>query len=239
MGYSTAYGVVLVLAVSAYGQTRSTSTFEVATVKVNKEGGGSGMAPSPGRLRVTNYTLRQLIEAAYHMPAGRVFGVTGWMDSERYDIDAKTPAASDFDNELLMLLPLIEERFHIRFHTETRRLRTLALVAAKGGAKLQPSKDGAQSQTSIRPTEIVGTKMSLGHLVSILSAQLNTSVTNETGLTGEYDIHLKFAREDSPAAAAGEPTIFAVLERDLGLKLEPRRGEVEVLVIDSAKKPEN
>ncbi len=218
MERSTAYWITLVLAAAAYGQTKSPPAFEVATVKVNKQGGGSGMSPSPGRLRVTNFTLRQLIEAAYHIPSGRVVGVTGWMESERYDIDAKTPAQSDFDDELIMLRPLIEERFQFRSHMESRRLLTYALVVAKSGAKLQPAKDGAPSKTFIRPTEIMGTKMSLGYLVSILSAQLSAAVANDTGLSADYDIHLKFAREDSTAAAAGEPTIFTVLERDLGLK---------------------
>ena len=83
-------------------------------------------------------------------------------------------------------------------------------------------------------TEISGIAVPFGHFVSILAAQLGYPITNQTGLSGKYDLELKYIRDDSPDV--GGPSIVAALE-DLGLKLETRRGPVEVFVIDSAARP--
>ena len=86
---------------------------------------------------------------------------------------------------------------------------------------------------NIRPTEISGVNIPFGHFVSILEAQLGYPVINETGLTGKYDLALKYVRDDS---GSDGPSVFAALA-DLGLKLEARQAPVEVFVIDSAERP--
>jgi len=210
--------------------------FEAATVKVNADANaGNGFFPAPGRLRVTGMTLEQLIQAAYHIKTGTLFGVTPWMQSDRFDIDATTSRAATFDQELTMLQPLLAERFQLRFHRETRQLRIEVLVLAKGGPKFQRSKDKeAKEQVNIRPTEICGTAVPFGHFVSILEAQLKYPITNETGLTGLFDLCLKYVRDDAPSDG---PSVFAALEEQLGLKIEGRRGPVEVMMIDLAARP--
>jgi uncharacterized protein (TIGR03435 family) len=211
--------------------------FEVATVKPHGEGAGMGMFPSPGGLRVENYTLRQMMEAALHIPTGQLIGAAGWMDSDRFDVNARTSAPATFDQELEMLASLLIERFHLRFHREPRQLRTYVLVIAKSGAKLQAAKDDGEKQRMvIRSTEISGTKVSLGYLASILGAQLKAPVANETGLDGSYDLSLKYERIDAPGSSDGDQTIFSALEA-LGLKLESRKRDVEVVMIDSAQRP--
>jgi uncharacterized protein (TIGR03435 family) len=218
-------------------------SFEVATVKPNTSGPAApnGFFPTPGRLRVLNTPLEQMIHAAFRLPEGSLAGVDGWMRSNRYDIEAKAkPAAnSTFDDDLMMLQDLLIERFHLRFHTETRQSATLALVVAKNGPKFRQSTDdgaGGKERIDIRPTEISGVNIPFGHFVSVLGAQLKRTVTNATGLSGKFDLSLKYVRDDAPDAANG-PTIFAALEDQLGLKLESRKGPVEVMVIDSAAKP--
>jgi uncharacterized protein (TIGR03435 family) len=220
----------------AYAQDVAT-VFEVASVKVNNSGpeAANGFFPTPGRLRAMNTTLQQLIQAAYHINTGRLFGTTAWMESDRFDIDAEAAGNSSFEEDLVMLRGLLADRFQLRFHREVRQINTQALVVAKGGPKIHASKDQDQKErVNIRVTEISGVAIPFGHFVSILAAQLGYPITNQTGLSGKYDLALKYIRDDSPDV--GAPSVFAALE-DLGLKLETRRSPAEVFVIDSAARP--
>jgi uncharacterized protein (TIGR03435 family) len=158
------------------------------------------------------------------------------MEDERFDVDAKAPGRSNFEQDMVMLRALLVDRFQLRFHRETRQLKTQALVLSKGGPKFQASKDQAQKeQVTIRPTEISGTGIPLGHFISILQAQLGYPIANEMGLSGNFDLTLKYVRDDTPGAEG--PSIFSALEEQLGLRLETRKGPVEVFVIDSAERP--
>jgi uncharacterized protein (TIGR03435 family) len=218
----------------------SAQSFEVATVKPNASGPNSpnGFSSTPGRLRVLNMPLEQMIHAAFHIPQGSLAGLTGWMESDRYDIEARAAANSTFDEDLTMLRALLIERFQLRFHSETRQSTTLVLVIAKNGPKFRQSKDdgaGNKERIDIRPTEISGVNIPFGHFVTILAAQLKRAIVNDTGLTGKFDLSLKYVRDDAPEAASG-PTVFAALEEQVGLRLDSRKGPVEVMVIDSAEK---
>jgi uncharacterized protein (TIGR03435 family) len=219
----------------------ASQSFEVATVKLNTSGPAApnGFTTTPGRFRVLNSPLEQMIHAAFHIPEGSLAGLSGWMRTDRYDVEAKTAANSTFDDDLAMLRGLLIERFQLRFHDETRQSTTLALVVAKSGPKFHQSNDdaaGNKERIDIRPTEISGVNIPFGHFVSVLAAQLHRTVTNDTGLSGKFDLSLKYVRDDAPEGSAG-PTVFAALEDQLGLKLESRKGLAEVMVIDSAEKP--
>jgi len=210
--------------------------FEVASVKTNNSGpeAPNGFSPTPGRLLVTNTTLRQLIQAAYHIKTGMLFGITAWMESERFDIDAKAAGKSSFDEEMVMLRALLADRFQLKFHRETRELKMQVLVVGKGGPKFQPTKDQDRKESvNIRTTGISGVAIPFGHFVTILEAQLGYPIINQTGLSGKYDLALQYVRDDSPAVDG--PSLFAALE-DLGLKLETRKAPMEVFVIDSAER---
>lgn len=203
--------------------------FEAATVKINRAGpdAPNGFFPTPGRLRVTNMPLDRLIQAAFHIKTGMLFGTTGWMESDRFDIDAKAPGKSNFEDDLVMLRALLADQFQLKFHREIRPLKMQVLVLAKGGPHFAATKDQEQKeQITIRPGEISGTAIPFGHFVTILETQLGYPILNETGLKGSFDLSLKFARDEA----------FASLE-DLGLKIESRKAPVEVFVIDSAVRP--
>ena len=150
-------------------------------------------------------------------------------------MDAKATRQSSFDEDMGMLRALLVDRFQLRFHGETRQLKMQVLVVGRSGPKFQASKDQDQKErVNIRPTEISGVNIPFGHFVSILEAQLGYPIINETGLTGKYDLALKYVRDDSPGSDG--PSVFAALA-DLGLKLEARQAPVEVFVIDSAERP--
>jgi uncharacterized protein (TIGR03435 family) len=216
----------------------SAPVFEAATIKLNRDpNAGNGYFPEPGRLRVTGATLEQMIHVAFHVQTGKLFGTSGWMQSDRFDVEGKAGTNSNFEQELVMLQSLLSDRFQLRFHQETRQLRQQVLVLAKGGPKFQASQDqNAREQVNIRPTGISGTAIPFGHFVSSLEAQLKYPLTNETGLSGKFDLSLKYVRDDTAGGTDG-PSVFAALEDQLGLKLDTRRGPAEVFVVDSAAKP--
>jgi uncharacterized protein (TIGR03435 family) len=214
-------------------------TFEVATVKRNLSGPNApnAFSPEPGRLVVTNMPLDQMLQATFHIRTGMLIGATGWMTSDRYDIEGKAPGVSKFDDQMVMLKALLIERFQLKFHTETRQLTMLYLVKGKSGPKFTPSAEGdGKEHINIRPTQISGTNIPFGHFVSILEAQLSRPIKNDTGISGDFDLSLKYVKDDAPNAAEG-PSVFAAVEEQLGLKLESRKGPAEVLVIDSAQRP--
>ena len=231
--------LLLMLTLCTASAQTAAPTFEVASVKFNRSGpdSGNGFYPLPGRLRIINMTFEQLLQAAYSLKTGTLFGLTPWMTSDRFDIDAKTPDRSTFEASLVMLRALLEDRFQLRFHRETRELKSYVLVLAKNGPKFHATPNQEQKeQIAIRPTAISGTAIPFGHFVTILAAQLKYPIANATGLSGNFDLSFKYARDDSPDPDA--PSVFAALEDQLGLKLESRKSPTEAFVIDSAAKPQ-
>ena len=84
-------------------------------------------------------------------------------------------------------------------------------------------------------------------IVKLLSQQLGRTIVDKTGLTGNYDVKLRWTPDSGPASMMGpgskptpdasEPSIFTAIQEQLGLKLESQKGPVEILVIDHAEKP--
>jgi len=119
--------------------------FEVATIKRNTSGerrvdiGG----PSPDKFQASNVWLRFLIQWAWNVKGYQIEGGPGWAGSERYDINATKDPAAGLEQTKLMLQALLEDRFQLTLHPETKESQVYELVAAKGGIKLQASKDGS------------------------------------------------------------------------------------------------
>src|SRR5580658_4310611 len=112
---------------------------EVATVKLNTGGGRGGMRVSPGRFMVTNTTLRTMIRNAYKVPDFTISGGPGWITSDRYDIEAKADGELKGDAVFMLLQTLLEDRFQLKVHRETKEGPVYVLTVAKGGSKLPPS----------------------------------------------------------------------------------------------------
>jgi uncharacterized protein (TIGR03435 family) len=155
----------------------------------------------------------------------------------------------------LMLQSLMEERFKLALHRETRMEPIYELVVAKGGPKLKESAGpDANGRFGFFCASIAGpctsTDMGIGGLVGMLSRMLGRPVSDKTGLTGKYDYTLTFTPEPAqavsgappqealPSVDSNAPSIFTALQEQLGLKLESTRGPVEVLVIDNAARPD-
>jgi uncharacterized protein (TIGR03435 family) len=217
--------------------------FEVASVKrLPPPVGGvrSSMNLSPGRLTCSNVSLSKLIIQAYDVKNFQLSG-PDWLNSEIYDIAATMPPATSTDQVLLMLQSLLAERFQLKLHRETKEVPMYALVVGKSGSKLKEGEFG-RSSTSAEPGQLTAQKIPMAKLADFLSNQLGNPVTDMTGMKGFFDFTLEWAPEARPGEAAATTdsvpgaSIFAALQEQLGLKLETRKGPVEMLVIDHVEK---
>jgi uncharacterized protein (TIGR03435 family) len=169
------------------------------------------------------------------------------------------------DKVLLALQTLLQDRFKLRMHREMKEEPVYFLTIDKSGAKLPPGdcvpvkKDfpnecwSQGSEGLIRTLDWRGVRMSdpggvaYRTLAGQLSSTVRRTIIDKTGLTGTFNVHLKWASDPAPSpsdpAAAipiadpGAPSIFDALKEQLGLKLEPGRGPAEYLVIDHAERP--
>lgn len=256
--FLTLAAVLLLLAPPAHAQTAASLTFDVVSIKQNHSGPGPTMIISPidsDRITVRNASARAIVGEAYGIRLhDLIVGVPSWADSDAYDIEAKV-AASDLPafHKLLpmqrnpMLQPLLAERFHLVAHFETRTLPAYALVVSKDGPKLKEIQPGILSNGLKDPggadttrDRITATGISAQAIAHMLQMQLGRPVVDRTGLTGNYSFTLKFAPIQSAASSDGDsvaPSLFTAVQEQLGLRLEPVKAPVQVLVVDHIEKP--
>ena len=243
-------GLVFV-ASGAFGQAAATPpAFEVASVKPNltARAGGEGserenIAGSPGSLTMRNVNLRSAIQWAWRVRGYQVSG-PGWLANEKYDIVAKTSSPASDDQLRLMLQTLLADRFQLKLHRETKELPVYLLVAGKRGAKLRAS--ASEGSSSMRPAggglEFRNFTMAeLAERLSVRPFSFDRPVLDETGLPGLFDFTMKLAGTDAELKQTLEGmerggSDFALFLEQLGLKLQPKKGPVEILVVDRVEK---
>jgi uncharacterized protein (TIGR03435 family) len=137
----------ILLVLAAYGalaQSAPAPRFEVASIKLDTEAPPRhSVRTLPGGLHTENATLRMLMQNAYGLQAFQIVGGPGWIESEGYNIEAKSAANVSRSQVFLMLQSLLEDRFRLKVHRETKELPAYALTAAKGGLKLPIPKEGS------------------------------------------------------------------------------------------------
>ena len=236
----------------AFGQT-----FEVASIKPSAPGGrGMSIMRQPGgRFTTTNISLKSLITFAYDLRDHQVTGGPNWLDSDRFDIVAKpegdVPAGLEGNEKIrIMLQALLADRFKLAIHRETKEMPVYLLAIAKSGPKLQESPSETKGpQIRMGRGELTGHKIGTDMIAKVLSGQLGRNVVDRTGLKGSYEMKLDWTPDMSQAVGPGEkaevhdnpsdtdgPSIFTALQEQLGLKLEPSKAPVEMVVIDHVEK---
>ncbi len=208
-----------------------------------------------GGVRITGITLQNLISIAYGVRNFQVSGGPKWIDTNRFDIDAR-PSTSDAAestaraltsedqrNAAAALKSLLTDRFQLRLRRETREQPVFALVVAKGGPKLQEAAESGSFIRKINRGSIKGQATSLQLLALNLSYEVGSPVIDKTGLTGDYSFDLKWDPGTLSAAqlsVASDPdggSIFTALQEQLGLRLQAEKGPVKVLIVEHAEKP--
>lgn len=125
-------------------QQQRAPAFEVATIRPNNGGGGAFLQALPGRLTMTNMSVKTLIVVGYGIQGFQIAGDPPWIGSSNYDVQA-VAAGNTPVNEIEgpMLRKLLEERFKLATHRETRQLPAYELTLVKDASKLQPAKPGS------------------------------------------------------------------------------------------------
>jgi uncharacterized protein (TIGR03435 family) len=226
--------------------------FEVVSVRQNKSG-DSKMAwwPTANGFEARNISVRQLIVCAYDLRfSNEVAGLPPWTDTERFDVDAKMDedAAARFQKLnpqqqwkqiQLMLQSLLADRFALKMHREPRELPVYDLVLAKGGVKLTASHAAQPVYRAKGHGQIDFEKAQIWDLIYGLSSDpdVDRPIVDKTGLTGRYDMQLKWTPNASQEATDPGLSIFTALEEQLGLKLVASKGPVDVIVVDHVERP--
>lgn len=212
-------------------------SFEVATIREtppNDPGESSWSPPGVGRFEASHVTMGFLIHMAFDIDENEIAGKPKWFDSKFYDVAAKPEDGIRLTRKELqpMLQSLLQQRFHLATHFETRMERGYALEVAKGGPKLQATAGGKPPgyRVFVAPGDLEGVNWSMSWLAAMLQQVMGEPVMDQTGLAGSYDINLHFAPDvesESPL-----PSVFTAVKESLGLELKARRVPVQWLVID-------
>lgn len=215
------------------------TAFEVASVREcpkDHDSFSQGSFPA-NRLALHNTTLQIAIAIAFGYDSIRISG-PDWLNNQCYTIEAKVDGDKQLSRKEMepLMQNLLQERFHLVTHHETKTLPGYALVIAKGSPKLHASKEGTESHFYILPNGIDMRHASLATLAGALASQgaAGGPVIDKTGIQGEYDITLHYATVGHPDSNL--PDIFTALQEQLGLKLVPQKVPVEILVIDHVDK---
>jgi uncharacterized protein (TIGR03435 family) len=234
--------VVIVAGSSAQSQAPAPErpAFEVASIKLRQPTPPFRVSTEigPAGIHYNNVTLKNCIRSAYGVEPYRILGGPDWINSERYEIISKAASAVPKAQLMLMLQTLIETRFGLKLHRETKELPVYALVVGKGGLKLHAGKEGGETEVGGARHLIDSRGMGMQQLAGFLSQFTQSSgmpVLDMTGVPGVFDVTLDFVSGDA-ADKSADPDIFTAVQ-ELGLKLESRKSPLEVLVIDHVEKP--
>ena len=213
---------------------------EVATIKPAQPGTQVFMLVMQGEsLMVKNFTLKYLIKFAYDMPERQIVGGPGWMDADKWDIEAKpdTPGTPSIEQMRLMMQQVLADRF--------------ALIVGKNGPKVTKSSDAVESANfTLYPWGMLGTRSAtmreFAHLLQ--SNVLGQPVVDNTGLSGRWNFTLKWTPDETqfmgmnpPPLAADSanapPPLFTAIQEQLGLKLEPQKADAPMMLVDNVERP--
>ena len=241
---------LMITAVSvAFSQSLSQSgppAFEVASVKVSPPS-SEGMrmrpnfiTPTPGGVTILNTSLKGVMQWAYHMQAIQVQG-PAWLDSNRYDIVARTSEATSPERLRLMMQTLLTDRFKLAFHRETKEMQAYVVTVAKTGHKMKPSE--GEGPIEMKPTgkglNILFTHVTLAELAEMASSPLNGVVVDQTGLKGAWDFTIDgsmFAMQRPADEMEAIGMMIQVMNDQLGIKIDQKKVPAEVLIVDRAEK---
>jgi uncharacterized protein (TIGR03435 family) len=261
-GVLVALPVLLCVTDARYSPAQSRAvplTFEEASVKPTDHCSLQNSI-DPGRIALNGDALKLVLTEAFQVKTDQILGPS-WLDSDCFAIVAKMPAGATKDQLPAMLQALLVERFKLTAHKETHLAPGYALVVDKNGPKVRESEPNLNAANKSAGNilfrsslEVSGFKgaMTIAKFASLLSGNLGSPVEDLTGLTGKYDIDVSWARDPglekagrfalamaqsgSGGAGAGTPSgladVFTALRETLGLRLEARKVQVEVVVID-------
>jgi uncharacterized protein (TIGR03435 family) len=151
-------------------------------------------------------------------------------------VEAKVKGERPLSQEEIrpLLRNLLTERFHFAAHRMRKTVSGFELVIAKEGPKLKPAKEGTETHAQILPNGLDAQSASSKQLASFLMRPAGQTVVDKTGLSGSYDIKLRYAPTNDPNSAL--PSLFTAVQEQLGLRLQPAKVPADYLVVDHAER---
>jgi uncharacterized protein (TIGR03435 family) len=248
--------VLALLCGATFGQTPATpAAFSVVDIHTSartqfpffQAGGLRG-----DRYVLRNATLVDLVATAYGVENEKVVGGPSWLESDRFDVIAKTPPATTQDSIKPMLQAMLADRFKLVVHPDTRQMPVFALTVGKGGKPKLKEADASgtsgcqppgNQQPPVPGQPFYLTLQCKNMTMEVFAKQvrlfaggyLNNSVVDQTGLNGSWDFEFKWTpRGQFGQAGPDGISIFDALDKQLGLKLDPQKITLPVIVVDSA-----
>lgn len=228
------------------GQSIEGPQFEAASIKPNRTGSTSAsIGPTGDRVRGSNVSVLILAGWAYGLRHQQIAGLPEWATTERFDVMATTGGKTSFDDMGRMMQALLATRFGFVARLESREMPVWVMTLARRDGRLGPrmrpcASDCSTVKGSTSPGLGVMTSTGLPaeRLAERVGGLVQGHVIDRTGLTGTYDLDLEWAPESTPPDAIGDRvSAFTALQEQWGLKLEPSRAPLPVLVVDRVARP--
>jgi uncharacterized protein (TIGR03435 family) len=223
--------------------------------------------------------IRLVLQTAFGVDDDHIIGAPAWVNTNRYDFEAKVApedaprlAKLKEADRRAMLIRLLTERFNLKFHHEMRERAEYALMLAKGGPRLtkgepeppagfEPPKDTPPEKEHYKIMTVPGRIEADSVPMYVLADQLTRlhalgrTVVDKTGLTGNYNLSLRWTPDNLPFPLMSDPdglgattrsedgtdaaplSLFTAIQEQLGLKLVPEKFNVDVIVIDHIDPP--
>lgn len=238
------------------GQTAGRPEFEVATIHPVVPGAPIrmvGTESDPGMMRMDAMSLRDLVQEAYDVKDYQVEG-PDWTARDRYNITAKVAPSATREQRRVMEQNLLADRFHLAVRRESKEMQVYALSVGKNGLKLEPAAPDAAQEGKPRGYvrfrgvgHIEAVAISFSSFADVISHFVDHPVLDRTGVSGDFSFKLDFdvdpaalqlsgaAGPKRPARTDDLPSIFTAVQT-LGLRLEPAKEPMDIIVIDHADK---
>lgn len=245
---------VLLLPPAAHPQDKSSRlTFDVISIHPSEPNqAGGGIKPIAGGHGYTarNIPVKLMISLMYKIPARQIKGGPDWLDSERWDVEARADGAYNVDDLHTMYQNLLADRFGLTFHKETKEGNIYALSVDPAGLKMKPNTSPQDYAIPVQgpPNRVVGNRVPMNYLTWFLGQNLQNDerpVVDMTSLPGNYDFVLSFQPQLPPGASPDAlpaelrdlPNLFTAVREQLGLKLTAQKGPIDFFMIDRVQKP--
>jgi uncharacterized protein (TIGR03435 family) len=204
---------------------------------------GNPFKISGNRITVTG-TLRAFIADAYHIKDYQLGATPDWAGTQLYAITANAPgdAAPTQDQVRPMLQALLADRFQLKFHRETKELPVYHLIQAKKTSMFKPAGADETFQWDLTPQpdgrlRSKATKESIGDFVQLTGVSADRPVIDKTGITGYIDYEILVSLPEGRTPDDSNRAVLEAIKDQLGMKLEPTKDPIEILVVDRVEKP--
>ena len=198
-----------------------------------------------GRFTAKATTVKYLMEWAYGILPSQHSDGPAWFASERYDIAAKAEGNANDKDMKLMAQALLEDRFKLKVHHETKEVPVIAISLGKSAPKLFPPQEGEKHAIRIEPKmedqklvsfHVVATRFTLAQLNETFARQLGRVILDQTGLEGEFNFTLDMSPDERSASPLDPSMVISAMRDQLGLNVKSTKAPVEYYVIDGAEK---